>query len=75
MKISDGWKRYDAPSEDVKQNTIVLASDNDTAGTVEEIRWHPLTGNVYRRRYWYAGRGGGAGEVWFDRQFEREAER
>ena len=66
--IEADWERYENPSADVKENTVILASANGTAGTVEEIRWHPETRCVYRRRYWHGGRFGAAGEVWFTRK-------
>lgn len=69
MRISDGWIRTEAPNTSPEDRTILLASDNDSAGTIEEIRWLPATGQVFRRRWWaQSWRTGPAGEVWFKRE-------
>ena len=66
MNIHDGdWERIDRVSEDDKLNMITIVSDVGTASTMEQILFHTVTRDVYRKRFWFKSSYSPAGEVWY----------
>lgn len=58
------WEKVERPFSETDA-WQVIASDNGTSGTIEEILWNPDRNSILRRRWWPKSSVMGAGEVWF----------